>query len=289
MTTNKSINQQTCFNSQVTNKTVFLTLLLSLAISSQSHVCASDFDGSLKGVTITDTTNTNAPPTAVINYTQDGDTVNFDASGSFDSDGSITEYRWDFGDETTGSGTAVIHQFAPGSFPVTLTLVDNKGGIALKHIAITTISPVWVVSDGVVNCSILYVDSEEQAREDGSATNVFDSDPETMWVTEWSVSTSIYPHEIQIDLGKSLDIDGLRYLPRQVGNLNGTISQFELYITDDLDHWNSPAVTGTFAADASLKEISFSKKKGRYIRFIALSEINGNPWASAAELDFHGQ
>jgi hypothetical protein len=32
----------------------------------------------------------------------------------------------------------------------------------------------------------------------------------------------------------------------------------------------------------------FTRKTARYIRFVALSEINGQPWSSIAELDLVG-
>jgi len=32
----------------------------------------------------------------------------------------------------------------------------------------------------------------------------------------------------------------------------------------------------------------FTRKTARYVRFVALSEINGNPWASVAELRMVG-
>ena len=98
---------------------------------------AFDFDGSLKKITITDSDGANIAPTAVITYTQDGDTVNFDASGSSDPDGSITEYRWDFGDGTTGTGVTASHEFGGiGKYPVTLTVADDKGGVALSQVTI---------------------------------------------------------------------------------------------------------------------------------------------------------
>ena len=95
---------------------------------------AFDFDGSLKKITITDSDGANIAPSAVITYTQDGDTVNFDASGSSDSDGTISEYRWDFGDGSFGTGGSISHQFADGDFRVTLSVVDNQGGVALSQI-----------------------------------------------------------------------------------------------------------------------------------------------------------
>ena len=56
-------------------------------------------------------------------------TVAFDASASSDSDGSITSYSWNFGDNTApGSGVTVNHLYqAAGTFTATLTVTDNRG------------------------------------------------------------------------------------------------------------------------------------------------------------------
>ncbi len=52
----------------------------------------------------------------------------FDASGSFDPDGSIQSYVWDFGDGLTGVGSIVVHTYeSPGEYTVTLTVTDNAG------------------------------------------------------------------------------------------------------------------------------------------------------------------
>lgn len=57
-----------------------------------------------------------------------GLTLEFDASGSSDSDGTVDSYAWDFGDSGAGSGPAVAHTFeANGSYTVTLTVTDNDG------------------------------------------------------------------------------------------------------------------------------------------------------------------
>ncbi|UCF10871.1 MAG: PKD domain-containing protein [Candidatus Bipolaricaulota bacterium] len=54
--------------------------------------------------------------------------VTFDARASMDSDGNIVVYRWSFGDGSTAVGDQVAHIFAaPGSYVVTLTVVDDNG------------------------------------------------------------------------------------------------------------------------------------------------------------------
>lgn len=70
------------------------------------------------------------PPVA--NFTIHNNTLNgyvwFDGSFSYDSDGEIISYDWDFGDGETGSGKYVDHQYCTsGSFDITLTVTDNDG------------------------------------------------------------------------------------------------------------------------------------------------------------------
>jgi PKD repeat protein len=54
--------------------------------------------------------------------------VAFDASCASDPDGSIVDYRWDFGDGGLGFGRSVNHTyFSPGFYTATLTVFDNQG------------------------------------------------------------------------------------------------------------------------------------------------------------------
>lgn len=57
-----------------------------------------------------------------------GDAVSFDAAASHDADGTVTAWRWDFGDGGAAEGASVSHVFdEPGTYPVTLTVIDDAG------------------------------------------------------------------------------------------------------------------------------------------------------------------
>jgi len=64
-----------------------------------------------------------------------GETVNFNASASSDSDGYIVSYQWDFGDGTTASGKIVSHVYSASvsrTFVVVLKVTDDDGGEGVK-------------------------------------------------------------------------------------------------------------------------------------------------------------
>ena len=52
--------------------------------------------------------------------------VTLNGSASYDPDGEIVSYEWDFGDSTTGNGVTVQHTYAvDGTYTVTLTVTDD--------------------------------------------------------------------------------------------------------------------------------------------------------------------
>jgi PKD repeat protein len=92
------------------------------------------------------------PPTAVIDVdsTTPGEApviVNFDATGSFDPDGTIVSYDWDFDDGGDSNQPIVAHTFAAnGVYNVTLTVVDNDGAFDTSTVQINVSS----IADGLV-------------------------------------------------------------------------------------------------------------------------------------------
>jgi len=76
----------------------------------------------------------NQPPTASFTYSPENpvvnETITFNASSSYDPDGNITSYEWDFGDGNITKTTEekINHSYSEaGSYEVTLTVKDDEG------------------------------------------------------------------------------------------------------------------------------------------------------------------
>ena len=133
-----------------------------------------------------------------------------------------------------------------------------------------------------IQTEVIYTSSEEVGE--GNASNIADGDANTYWHTMYSVTVAKHPHWIDLDAGEVKMINGFTYLPRQDGN-NGNVKDYTIHISIDGKEWGEPVQKGTFANNASEKRVTFAKPvKGRYIRFTALSEQNGQDFASGAEI-----
>ena len=132
-----------------------------------------------------------------------------------------------------------------------------------------------------LGAKVLMVDSEDAAN---PAIYAIDGDPDTCWHTQWQGAQPPYPHEIQIDLQKTIELAGFKYLPRQ-DMQNGWFTDYEFYISEDGKDWGAPVAKGSFTLDAAEKTIRFDAHRGRYIRLVALKGMNNRPWAGIAELD----
>jgi hypothetical protein len=126
------------------------------------------------------------------------------------------------------------------------------------------------------------VDSQQTGYE---APLAVDGDPGTIWHTAWQPAVAGYPHHVEIDLGKEVPLAGFTYLPRQ-DMANGRIADYELYVSRDGRAWGEAVAKGRFPDGTDLQTVRFDKPvAARYVRLVALSEVNGGPWAAAAELD----
>ena len=72
----------------------------------------------------------NMPPIADAGgpyYGNVGEEITFDGSASYDPDGGIESWDWDFGDGATGSGAVVMHVYDWGGlYTVTLCVTDDE-------------------------------------------------------------------------------------------------------------------------------------------------------------------
>lgn len=126
------------------------------------------------------------------------------------------------------------------------------------------------------------VDSEQDSYE---ANNAIDGDPDTLWRTSWTDSAAPHPHMLMIEFRGPMTLRGVAVLPGQDHNRNGWIKDYECYISADRISWGVPAAKGTFSADAKLKTVSFERPvTARFVRFIALTGFDDDPFTSMAEL-----
>lgn len=102
--------------------------------------------------------------------------IQFDGSSSYDSDGTIVSYSWDFGDGQSGTGINPSHAYAAsGLYNVTLTVTDNVGGTsrATASVSISNQAPVANAGgpySGPVNASIQF-NGAASTDSDGTIVN----------------------------------------------------------------------------------------------------------------------
>ena len=63
------------------------------------------------------------------------------------------------------------------------------------------------------------------------------------------------------------------------------IDEYEFYVSSDSGDWGTAVVSGTLVKDKTEKQVSFDRVLGQYVRLVALSEVNDNPWTTMAELN----
>lgn len=90
----------------------------------------------------------NQPPVAQFSYSptdpQPGQWITFDASASYDPDGTISAYEWDFNGDGVfeATGQLVYYRYmSPGSYQVTLKVTDNEGATDQSTQTIVVPSP----------------------------------------------------------------------------------------------------------------------------------------------------
>jgi hypothetical protein len=110
-----------------------------------------------------------------------------------------------------------------------------------------------------------------------------DGDLATYWQTEFEGTAPGYPHEVVIDLGARQRIEGLLYVPRQ-DQPAGRVRDFEIRLSEDRGSWSEPISKGHWPNDPSFKYVELRPQNARYVQLRGVSEVEGRPLMSAAEI-----
>ncbi|KAF4469467.1 galactose oxidase [Fusarium albosuccineum] len=122
-------------------------------------------------------------------------------------------------------------------------------------------------------------------QSDTPCSLAIDGDTGTFWHTQWGDSDTPPPHTYTIDMKTIQNVNGISMLPRQDDSENGWIGRHNVFLSTDNKNWGSPVATGTWYADNTEKYSNFETKRARYVKLVALTEANGNPWTSIAEIN----
>jgi hypothetical protein len=121
------------------------------------------------------------------------------------------------------------------------------------------------------------------------AKYAIDGDPRTIWHTQFTPDLAEAPHELVIDLGGQYSIRAILYLTRQDTGWNGSFGKCEVFVSSDGKSFGEPVCTPTFGKIKKAQEAAFPETNARFVKIRILSEVNGGPWASAAEIGFVGK
>jgi len=121
---------------------------------------------------------------------------------------------------------------------------------------------------------------------EGEPANAFDGSIDSYWHTRYSGSEPKHPHFITARLLAPQDVMGFEYTGR-VGNLNGRVSKCELLVSQNGTGFQK-VWSGELRNSSDRQRVLFDQvvRGVVSVKFVALSEVNGNPWASIAELAY---
>ena len=160
-----------------------------------------------------------------------------------------------------------------------------KGGTVAAHTVTKGVIPGVVTTrtyEEQLDRSGWKVSASSEETGEGFARHTIDGDPNTFWHTQWQNAVAAYPHNIDINFGETLSLDGVTVQPR-LGNGNGRIKGYRIEVSTDGKKWKTVA-KGKLPNSGGKQTVKFKRTaKASHLRLVALSSHNG-PWATLAEL-----
>ncbi len=129
--------------------------------------------------------------------------------------------------------------------------------------------------------------SHSKSQRGSRIENAFDGNPWTVWVSDKEMKSQ--SHEISLDMGEELLINGFTYTPAGNENQSGTIYTYSFYTSMDGVKWDKLVDNGAFGniKNNPIKQrVMFDgSKRARFIKLEALSQVDENStWISVADI-----
>ena len=187
-------------------------------------------------------------------------------------------------------------QIVPGT-PATFDepgLTDGKVcSVCGETLVQQTEAPVRDYNEGIIPLDAVTVSCGDYelngGASEGPASLAVDNNLNTMWHTDW-YGTSNANHWFQFQINEDYAVDGLRYKPRVTGNSNGTITRYEIQVSDDGVTFRTVA-SGTWENNRNWKVVEFDAQNVKYVRLVSLEAYCEAAYvvASAAEIRLTGE
>lgn len=121
---------------------------------------------------------------------------------------------------------------------------------------------------------------------EGEPENAIDGNPDTFWHTRWSPSIQAPPHELTIEFGKPTTFAKVSITGRRNGNENGSLREYELYVSDDAKSWGAAIKKGTLTRSESKQTIALPRTvTARYLKLVVRSTYWREGFVSISEID----
>lgn len=170
----------------------------------------------------------------------------------------------------------------PVSAPSVISLNDGW-----EFIRLASAPSVWNGADSVSTSQwkVVDVSSQETAGEVAPASQAFDGNPKTIWHSKWQGSPAQFPHELIIDLGSTVMVEGFRLLPRVTSPQNGRPNHIQVFLSQNVGSWGNPVVADSVPDASTLYQKAFAAVEAKYLRLVVLDGHRKNePFLAVSEI-----